>query len=222
LRLSTIGYELLMSFLMCLALSCVLRTVISHSILLSYLLFFLSTILSDHSIGLLTLDHSIGLFLRNHSIGFHNMPVTTRSMAKRSLQCSSICSSSSLCLPCMPADSDLPSSSVILDTSDSSLDLPELIDQSSAVDSSTERDGRNSLWRMNLKFQTLVILKSMIGLFCHSIFVIISIIWKLQTWSRIVLIPHWVMVKRMGLYHRRLLSNKITLRVRIVLCRCFI
>jgi len=40
----------------------------------------------------------------------------------------------------MPADSDLPSSSVILDTSDSSLDLPELIDQSLAVDSSSERD----------------------------------------------------------------------------------
>jgi hypothetical protein len=40
----------------------------------------------------------------------------------------------------VPADSDLPSSSIILDTSDSSLDLPELIDQRSAVDSSSERD----------------------------------------------------------------------------------
>jgi len=75
-----------MSFLMCPALSCVLRTVISHSILLSYLLFFLSTILSDHSIGLLTLDHSIGLFLRNHSIGFRNIVFQYESLMNSILQ----------------------------------------------------------------------------------------------------------------------------------------
>ena len=73
LKLSSIGYERLMIFLLCYAFNCALRILVIQLTIHQ---------LIDHSIDHATIDHSIDQLRLNHSIGFCPMLVTTRSQAK--------------------------------------------------------------------------------------------------------------------------------------------
>jgi len=130
-----------MTFLLRIAFNCFLRIFIIQWIIPFYFVTTTTTsTLSDHSIGLLTLDHSIGLPVFHHSFGLHIMPVTTRSMAKRRLPCSSPCTSSLICLPCV---TDTPVLPTIIDchtSINSVMENSSKKDQKSAVTSLSERD----------------------------------------------------------------------------------
>jgi hypothetical protein len=77
LRLTSIGYERLLFFLMCNTLPCVRQFFVIHLAII-FLLF--TTTTSNY------LDDSIGIYYSGFSVKYLNMPVTTQSMMKRGLQ----------------------------------------------------------------------------------------------------------------------------------------
>jgi hypothetical protein len=134
-RLSSIGYEPFMFFLMCTAFDCGIHNYVIQLTTLFILLIAVNSIL---------LDHSIGLHWQIHSIVLLQMPVLTRPMAKRILQISSE-SVSSVSQSASAADhTDISLSSSLNDFMATISPLPELIDQDCSSDSSSERDDFSS------------------------------------------------------------------------------
>ncbi len=109
---------------------------IDYSFYLSLLTIFIAL---DHSIGLQTFTLFFGLRSRNHSVGSMIMPVTTRSMTKRDLQCSSDPATFFHHPTCVVDTTKHRTTSLNVET-ESTLPLPELIAPCSSSDSLSERD----------------------------------------------------------------------------------